>query len=1638
MNTEYLPTLLTSSLLANRYRVVRPIGQGATARVYLALDCAHHDRQVVLKVVPAVVAESLAWQFRVLRQLAGPGLMGVIELLQTEGEARDGDAGSSRLAVLVCEFVNGRPASRSAEALQLQPGRRLELALSVGAQVANALAVVHAHGRVHGDVKPENILMDEHGVATVIDFGASRSFGTFGDVFGTPGFLSPEACAGVVDPRGDFYALGVTVCSLINGVTSGAGARESATESAHRVRGVFRATPLIPGGLPGGVSKLLSELLQHDLTGRPADGASLCNRFVDLYRDQMGAEPPGMSSRHPAYEVVMGVPSPTVVPCVGQARQRDELAAHLQSGAELVQIVGPPGSGRTRLIRDTVAELQVSAIGQSGKAFSFCSYTQVPDTGPKFDSVLHLVLTGASQRLSDLQSLILAARLRGVRVQVVLELAELLPAVPAIELRPLIEQEVVALLTACLGRTPHSAVCREVAHLTGGWAGRIYCLGALARDRELPLENTALWTDLALESVSNIARVPEECLPLVDLMVLCGGWMRHVAIGAGVVDADSQAGMLRRQGVAWVDEHGALSLHPAVVVSAAPLSGHRRERALNGIDRDQLSNRERAFVCLEEGAFDESVVLFEQIVRQEQARGRHDTLVGLLRRALARRCAVGHSSKSLSSLNVQRQLKLWLADSYRAQAQYSSARLELKGVCPVGPDEFHLVADIYRLAGDEGLAEEVARRALVAMGACEAVGNAHLSRLCLDRGDTQDAIGFAQRVLSGRAAGEQATCLALEVVAMASIQTENPAQVTCRLEEFLRWTQSGAVSSRSRYRGAATAAYVLSTLGDGKAAQGHNRRAVSLADVAGEVHSAAVSRINAGSSALAHGELAHALEELADGAAWLCRWGRDGEAWRALYNLAHARQVCGDTVGGQWVAEQAADHCESELGLGVVRSLQAELALASGSLGQAREWLEQCGLTPDAPPSVKAIVWGRMVEVACGLENLSLARRVCSELSSLSVQDAASSGARALSDDIRVETWVGQARVALLEGDAGRARDAVKQALPHVDDCAFELRLRVQLVRARAAPGGPQRQLALSEARRLLERASADLSSVDLATFRSCTAYQSAFTATLGTEGSSVEGALPGDSMPAASPADPRLILLAKRLLAERRTKRLFELVLDCAIELVAAERGYLMTTGQGVSPRLRAARGLARRTLPLDRGALSRSILGQVMASGRPVSTSNAATDVEFSGAESVHAMALKSVAVFPLSWDCEVRGVVYLEDRLRSHAFAEGHMQVLTEFFTLAGFAIEAAESLRSQRRTARRLLVAQLRLAKQVESQGQELRGLREQQPAPGSKFGLIGQAPEFLKVLSVASRVARSDLSVLIGGESGTGKELLARAIHEQSEYSAGPFVAENCGAVPEGLLESTLFGHVRGAFTGASRDRQGLFEMANGGTLFLDEVGEMPKGMQVRLLRVLQDGLVYRVGAERPSKVAVRVVAATHRDLPKAVERGDFREDLYYRLAVVALILPALRQRRGDIAELAIHFIAKYGSAGARFSARALTVLRNHHWPGNVRQLENEIRRALLLSEGKIETEHLSPELSAPVGAERHAESQGALDLHGQVAALEKRLVTAALQASAGNQSRAARELGVSRFGLQKMISRLRITIPGRPRSSAPK
>ncbi len=478
-----------------------------------------------------------------------------------------------------------------------------------------------------------------------------------------------------------------------------------------------------------------------------------------------------------------------------------------------------------------------------------------------------------------------------------------------------------------------------------------------------------------------------------------------------------------------------------------------------------------------------------------------------------------------------------------------------------------------------------------------------------------------------------------------------------------------------------------------------------------------------------------------------------------------------------------------------------------------------------------------------------------------------------------------------------------------------------------------------------------------------------------------------------------------------------FEGIADAVFELVPQSTHVAIDLDEGAGDnRMTTVFGSARKPeAKADKSAApirtSRVVVRRVLSERAAVLVANAPQDL--ANAVSIMGARIQSIIGVPL-WDGDaIRGVIQCDNRSTSAMFRERDLEVL---LVLAGMCTLAIENAR---------LLLRLRAAEeQLRGENRYLKSREEKRRAPAP----IGHSPAMREVLRQVEKVQSTRATVCIEGETGTGKELIASLIHYQSPRRDKLFVAQNCAAVPENLLESELFGHKKGAFTGADSDKKGLFEVADGGTLFLDEVGEMSMGLQAKLLRVLQENEIRPVGATTPRKIDVRIICATNRSLEKEVTEGRFRQDLYYRLKVFPIRLPPLRERREDIPLLAEHFLKKYMSELKKpisgFTPDALSQLGSYNWPGNVRELENEIQRLCI----QVEPEHfIAPDLlaqhlrQAESVVDRIAPKKGPLkDMMDEV---ERFLILQCLREHGANKTRAADALGITREGLHKKLAR---------------
>ena len=479
---------------------------------------------------------------------------------------------------------------------------------------------------------------------------------------------------------------------------------------------------------------------------------------------------------------------------------------------------------------------------------------------------------------------------------------------------------------------------------------------------------------------------------------------------------------------------------------------------------------------------------------------------------------------------------------------------------------------------------------------------------------------------------------------------------------------------------------------------------------------------------------------------------------------------------------------------------------------------------------------------------------------------------------------------------------------------------------------------------------------------------------------------------------------VSQRLLEDCDYGELLATILDATIEHLGAERGFVLLHENGVF-RAVVARNYRSEALKQAESEFSTSIANDVVQSGRALLLGDAASSESFGKNESVRHLVIRSVLCAPLVNCNEVFALIYLENRRLTNFFTERKRQLLDELCSLTAPRIRTAVATQEAKRRA------------------------AEMQVLLAANEGIVTADPAMAELLETIRRIAPTDLPVLIQGETGTGKELVARAIYRHSARAHGPFVVLNCTTLPSTLIESELFGYVRGAFTGANRDRVGMVEAAHRGTLFLDEIGELPLELQPRLLRVLQSGEFTRLGSVQAEVVDVRFIAATNRNLEHEVEEGRFRNDLYFRLSPITLKVPPLRTRPHDLHLLAEHFLnayaRRYGRPTPRLSDQVLAALATYSFPGNVRELEGEMARLVALSApgAVIPVEALSERIrrvQEPAAAKPEEPQIRPMSL----AEMEKQLIRSVLQSTGGNRTHAAAILGITREGLRTKLQRL--------------
>jgi len=939
------------------------------------------------------------------------------------------------------------------------------------------------------------------------------------------------------------------------------------------------------------------------------------------------------------------------------------------------------------------------------------------------------------------------------------------------------------------------------------------------------------------------------------------------------------------------------------------------------------------------------------------------------------------------------------------------------------------------------------------------------ARACLRAGDYSAALASAAAVVASDGSDALAAdALSVRGMAMAFTGEDTAARAT--LDEAIRIAR-GSGDPRVEAVALGSSAIAHQRAGRTGAARSAYEASLSAAERASDAATVATMRLNLAGMAQAEGDIAEALAHLEAAVDMGRRAGIGAAVTQALLNLANL-----DLYLGRWArARGSIDSIVSrrdELSPAAraqLLGLEAEHAARTGEGGRgarlyedaAMAWQAQ-GRTHDAAESrLEGLLararepgaeWSQLsrelegVRTALGGagfgEHAALAELVRAAIGSRAGNEEAARRALDAAIDLASKAgrreWAWQAldaraRLAASQGSVATARRDTETALAMLEETAAKLPRDL-----REVFWDDPRRRALRQAHTATVVAPSALPS--LAT----TSAHGARSATAG-----ITSIFSGPRL--AEDRLARILEITRELASEHDVPRLLQRVTDHAVALLAAERGFVLVVGDRGELEAHTARDRA--GADDTHARFSRSVADRVVATGEPVVTMSARDDARLAEAVSVHNLMIQSIACVPIRGAPPVGrtiGALYLETRLRAGVRFEQELPTLCAFADQAAIAIENARLLSENRARADQLANANVELGaardevarllgKRTEQLAVARRDLKQVRAELRSHFGyagLVGTSAAMRRVYAVIDRVRDTDIPLLLTGESGTGKEMVARAVHQAGPRARKPFLGVNCGAIPANLLESELFGSVRGAFTGADRDRRGLFQEASGGTLLLDEIGEMPRQMQAGLLRVLQEKVVRPVGGTREEPIDVRVIASTHRDLERMVSEEAFREDLYYRLHVVELRVPALRERIEDIPPLVDHFLslfaARYRRERKNVSRDALRKLCAFSWPGNVRQLEHVLLSAWLMSEGQeIGTDDIDiPSITARGSATsppangpgrrtaRPSTRPPRVESSAEHRAAERERILGALTACNWNRLRAAKMIGLPR------------------------
>jgi len=1545
---------------------------------------------------------------------------------------------------LVLEYIEGRDLSRLGPAPP-------DLASDIAVELASALEKIHNAGIVHGDLAPSHVVLTPDGSVRLLDFGLAHPRGrrprTPEGGAGTPAYISPEAASGRFgDPRSDLYAAGAVLYELLAGTPPFVGLESG---DALKARGErlpeppSRSTPATPPAL----DRLVLKLLRPDPAQRYPDASA----FKKAARDVANAPDVERLRRDDAAAYLL---SPQFQ---GREREIEEvLQLLLNGGLEglfLLDVRAEPGMGKTRFLEETARVLEAAGAGVRALPPGEEPSRGRVHAGNKKNVPPVYILDAISERSSrsveaasaflDERSpgpalLLCASRPSAYADDVLARLAGRKRPTPQRVLGPLTSPQMGRLVRSMVGFAPLPPGLEEaVASASRGNPGMAEALVRdLAASGRLSRPGGTWTLEGPLPDPLPCGR--EAARLLAATASTRGEAIRRVLEAVAVLAEDPDPVRVRKitglrrgefeKAIRTARQEGYLSPGPPLAF-AGPALARAFWEGLPPEDREALH------------ASAAGTLKWDRSPQGLASRGRH--LVRAGRGEEGARVLLDAAGKALQAGGSE-DASAWIREAFSVQGASEDLKRDLRrarerlgapdagapapadpaSVAPPSPGQepaeakdldrsriglLLVLAGAYVREGRFPSAEETLGTALLEgekAGRPDILARAHLmlGGLNLDRRNLRAALKNLLKAAS-HAPGDDASLVA-EIrlrIASARLETGDASQA---LGEALRARELAGRGNAPHVREALTAleAEIAAMTGDPGRALSNLGRTLRRARSLGH-ETRGVVRRSVGRVFRTAGDLPRARRYLSAASR---SFERAGKRLNALEAQLHAA-LCAALESDLLRAKEGLASAGSLFGVVPAGSLR-RLASTAGALATLGD------------PSVSADLLAEGAKAGSGPEDdprgwgLFLQAEAAQRFASGDA-DGGLQRAREVLDLLDREAFVlDRAHAAAFLSSA--ARRAPGLAAEQAEEAARWARQASETLAGAglAEPAGRARV----EARRLLE-ASGPVREAEA---------DAGAEAPSDAAGDAPEGGGGGSSLEA-------LWSVSRSINSELELSKLIPLIMDRAIETMEAERGFLLLDRGEAGLAVEVARGAGGADVDEPSVEVSRTIAEEVVRRGQAVLTSDAGADERFSEQRSVTGLRLRSVLCVPLKNRGRTLGAVYVEDRTRAGAFGPAAMDFLSAFADQAAVALENArlyEDLRSKTReleaSKREVEALNEALKERVDRQAVEISDLsrrmeaeRLQAEARYDYANIVGSSAPMREVFRLMDRAVESEVPVLIVGESGTGKELVARAIHHHGARKGRPFAVESCAALSESLLESELFGHVRGAFTGAVEDKKGLFELADGGTLFLDEVGEMSPGLQSKLLRALQEGEVRPVGGKTVRTVDVRFIYASNRDLRAMVSEGTFREDLFYRINVLTIALPPLRERIEDIPLLAAHFLEQgLAGEGASLSPASLKRLTAHAWPGNVRELENEIKRAGALSDGEIRPEHLSESLpAAGTDAKAGAEAEGTLK--DRVEALEIRMIRNALARREGNRTRAAGDLGISRYGLLKKMKR---------------